>query len=242
MVHVVRKGGSGLTVQDPLPLLPTCSLCLGEHRQCSTPSSWKVDEARSFVHRLKISANESACRREVIDDSSYKLRWEKPVREYHCFVDLCTDSVFVSLYKVSSAQLCESFKTAGLKCSSLNFPTPLPLCKHHYHTVYKIAKPTVAHCSLCGLSLKHTATKYCPNPKAVEHHLRENSGFDGHISETDQICYTCYRAHLVILQQNEAVSFDFDLEEVLCSFSEQHPASISIVSRGQSFGGGTSGN
>ena len=174
---------------DPLP---TCSLCLGEHRQCSTPSSWKVDEARSFVHRLKISANEpvcSACRRDVtrvIDDSSYKPRWEKPVGESHCFVDLCTDSVFASLHKVSSAHLCDSFKTAGLKCSSHNFLTPLPLCKHHYHTVYKIAKPTIANCSLCGLSLKHTAAKYCPNPKAVEHHLRENSGFDGHISETDK--------------------------------------------------------
>ena len=147
----------------------------------------KFDEARSFVHRLKISANEpvcSACRRDVtrvIDDSSYKPRWEKPVGESHCFVDLCTDSVFASLHKVSSAHLCDSFKTAGLKCSSHNFLTPLP-----YHTVYKIAKPTIANCSLCGLSLKHTAAKYCPNPKAVEHHLRENSGFDGHISETDK--------------------------------------------------------
>ena len=121
---------------------------------------------------------------------------------------------------MSRAQLSETLETAGLTCDHHN--CPLPLCTHHYHMVYKLLKPTASNnCSLCGMSLKNTMAKRCPNPRVIEHHLHDHSEFDGHIDESDKICYTCYRAHLVILQHYDTVSLDTDLENLLDMLSKQ---------------------
>ena len=204
----------------------TCALCHGEHRQCSTPSSWKIAEARSYVDGLNVPPDNpvcSACRRDitrVLGESTYIPRWDKTVKATQCSVEQCTQHVFTCLHKVSRAQLSETLETAGLTCNLPN--CPLPLCTHHYHMVYKLLKPTASNnCSLCGLSLKNTMAKRCPNPGVIEHHLHDHSEFDGHIDENDRICYTCYRAHLAILQHYETVSLDTDLENVLDMLSKQ---------------------
>ena len=102
---------------------PTCSLCYGEHRQCSTPSSWKLSEARSFVHRLDVSADKpvcSACRRDVtrmLGDSRYIPRWERSSKPMQCTIEQCSDRVFTSLHKIGSTNLSAALETARLTSS-----------------------------------------------------------------------------------------------------------------------------
>lgn len=137
----VEKSRRHLSFSQAGPDVPTCSLCLGQHRQCSTPASWKAEEARTLTLALNISVDDpvcSACRKDitrVLADSTYTPRWEK-VQKKQCCIAQCCDSVFASLHKVTSTQLQTAFQTAGLKCTTPVIPMLSPLCKHHYHLVY----------------------------------------------------------------------------------------------------------
>lgn len=59
--------------------------------------------------------------------------------------------------------------------------------------------------------------KPCPQPATIEHHLKENTTFEGSIKEGDQVCYACYRSHLFTLQQNKYVSTDYDLKQLIAT-------------------------
>ena len=72
-------------------------------------------------------------------------------------------------------------------------------------------QPRQQHCVTCGISLRKQTQKNCPQPAIIEQHLKENVGFEGKLKEGDNICYTCYRSHLIIFQTRKEASMDSDL-------------------------------
>ncbi len=209
----------------------TCSLCLGHHQQFSAPESWRSEDARAFALTLNISVGDPVCytcRKDltrVLFDGTYVPRWEKAHNKSdtsQCCVVQCSHKVFASLHKATSDQLRSTFHTAGLECTTPVIPIPCPLCKHHYHLVYILVQPTQTHCATCGVSLKHSNPKSCPNLELIEKYLHENADYDGHINNDDNVCYTCYRAHLVILKGSHAEkSADSGLQHLITTLSDQ---------------------
>ena len=79
----------------------------------------------------------------------------------------------------------------------------------------------------CGTLLRQDSNpKPCPQPALIEHYLKENTGYEGSIKESDKVCYVCYRSHLVILQQRNDSSTDKDLLQLIATLSKQIPTSI----------------
>ena len=79
----------------------------------------------------------------------------------------------------------------------------------------------------CGTSLRRDSNpKPCPQPALIQHYLKENTGYEGSIKESDKVCYVCYRSHLVILQQRNDSSTDKDLLQLIAILSKQIPTSI----------------
>ena len=145
-----------------------------------------------------------ACRRDitrVISDNNYSPRWEKSKHHSKCCIDECSQNSFASFHKASIQQLQSALHTLKFQCTTMEIPVPTPLCKHHYHLIYNLIQPTQTHCITCGISLKKSNPKVCPNPTVIQKYLEENAGYDSHIAENDKVCYACYRAHLVILKR-----------------------------------------
>ena len=44
----------------------------------------------------------------------------------------------------------------------------------------------------------------------------------------DKVCYTCYKCHLLILQQNKMISRDSDLQKLITTCRKQIPPAESI--------------
>ena len=212
-----------------------CHLCHGHHQKVNSPSQWKSDDARRYVESLNVPADGlicQTCRKDitkVLSDSMFVPRWKKSNDKRECCIQQCSNTVFASLHKTSE-QVQSAIQSGGLKCSLSTVPTPAPLCKHHYHLVYNLLQPTQIHCITCGMSLKHSNTRLCPQPKFIENHLKENMGFVGTNGGNDKVCYICYRSHLVILQQQSSVSKDSDLQQLITTVADQIPTSIQSTS------------
>ena len=204
-----------------------CELCCGQHKDVTVPKNWKSEPARTFVLALGIHPTSpicSACRKDVtrcVRDDNFKPRWEKVLNNTCCVLD-CTDVTFASLNK--SKELVQSaFDQGELHTCSDETPIPTPLCKHHYHLVYKLIQPSKLNCTTCNTPLKYTSHRMCPNPTMVEEYLRQHTGYEGHIEESDRVCYICYKSHLVIIQQSTPRSIDSDLEQLIHHLSQDFP-------------------
>ena len=103
------------------------------------------------------------------------------------------------------------------------------MCKHHYHVLYNMIQPTQTHCKTCGMSLRNVTVKSCPDPDKVQKYLQESIGYEEHIDHNDKVCYTCYRAQLVILRTEESVSYDTDLENLIATLSAQVCTKVTSV-------------
>ena len=214
----------------------SCYLCHG-HTQAklTSPLQWKNDDARKYAATIINMPEDSlvcpACRKDitrVLSDSSHVPRWTKLSSEKECCVQECTSNVFASFQKTTSVEMEQVFNSVGLKCSYPSVPVPVPLCTHHYHLLYNLMQPRQEHCVTCGASLRRqTNPKACPQPALIERHLKETVGFEGAIRESDKVCYTCYRSHLVILQQGNDISRD---SELITTLSQQVPTSIGSTS------------
>ena len=149
-----------------------------------------------------------------------------------CCITLCSESVFAHGRLGSSEQMQGALEIAGLQVSTDTMPVPTPLCKHHYHLVYNLLQPTQTNCITCGISLRSAtpSPSYCPKPELIEKHLKDNTGFEGHIGAQDKVCFTCYKAHLAILHENKSVSTDTDLRQLVSTFSQQIPTTDVIMS------------
>ena len=94
-------------------------------------------------------------------------------------------------------------------------PVPTPLCNHHYYIVYNAVQPQQTNCPTCGISLRHIKSRPCPNAEIIGEHLRDSTGFEGTLTSGDKVCYSCYKSHLVILQEGKTISKDSDLQSTL---------------------------
>ena len=102
------------------------------------------------------------------------------------------------------------------------YPNSNPiLYNHHYHLLYNKLQPTQTQCVTCGIFLKYTMPRQCPQPTLIQEHLKDNAGFEGQIHAQDKVSYTCYKSHLAILQGHKIASTDSDLQELVSQFSSQ---------------------
>ena len=92
-------------------------------------------------------------------------------------------------------------------------PTPTPLCKHHYHAVYDMLRQN--NCWKCSRHLQAGNDRHCPQSRVVEAYLHKCTAFTIDISESDRVCFTCYKSHLQIPKQNLPTSTDEDLRPLV---------------------------
>ena len=143
-----------------------------------------------------------------LKDASYVPRWGKR-KQRACCVLHCKNDVHASSKMGSTEEIKATFEEAQLQYASIS--TPTPLCKVHYHIIYNLMQPRQTHCSTCGLSLRHTTSRPCPQTDIIQSHLREVIGFEGSIGAGDKVCYSCYKSHLVILKSSKNISRDCEL-------------------------------
>ena len=67
----------------------------------------------------------------------------------------------------------------------------------------------------CGISLRHTITRPCPNAAIIQERLTKTTGFNGTLLSEDRVCFACYKSHLVILQEEKKISRDSDLQSLI---------------------------
>ena len=208
---------------------PCCFLCNCYHLGMTSLSNWKSDDARKYILALDVPKGGlicQPCRKDKYSDSAFMPILLKLYDcNKKCSVQGCKSDLFTSLRQGSCEQITKAFTLLGLKTSTPTIPVPLPLCKQHYHAVYKTLKPVQIHCVTCGTSIRHSNTKLCPQPAIIELYLKKNTGFEGSICETDKVCYACYRSQLFILQKSKSIiSMDSDLEQIISS-----PTSVKSV-------------
>ena len=209
-----------------------CELCHGHHHQLSSPAQWRSQQARDWVQlSLQVRAHSIICKpckddvTRMLANPAHTPRWkkERKTSSEKCCILNCSENAFVSSKLASIERLLAVFESIPLQCSG-NVPIPTPFCKHHYHLVYNNLQPTQTQCVTCSIFLKYTSPRQCPQPTAIQEHLRANTGFEGQIQAHDKVCYTCYKSHLAILQEHKIASTDSDLKELVTNFSKQIPA------------------
>ena len=122
-----------------------------------------------------------------------------------------------------------ALESVKLQCRG-QIQVPMPLCKHHYHLVYNLLQPTQTNCRVCDICLKHTQSRLCPQPDVIEAHLRDTVGFEGHITSADKVCNSCYKSHLVVLQESQTISRDSDLQRLINTFEQASTEADRITS------------
>ncbi len=136
----------------------------------------------------------NACRKDVtraVKDSTFVSRWCK--YKAMCSIPGCLQCVYGSLHKPVH-NLDTTMAALKLKAEVTPTLVPLPLCKLHYHKIYKQLEPVQRHCATCGTSLRHSnpKPKLCPQPLIIERHLYQHTDFEGTLTKMDKECYSCY--------------------------------------------------
>ena len=199
-----------------------CALCNTPHDHISRVKTWKNIKACEFVAEKGITGDNHICRPcrddvgRVLTNSTYHPRWEKQRINNECCIRCCTNDVFASSNMADANRMSLAVEECGLKSKLSVLPIPTPLCKHHYHQLYKnIQVQPNTNCPTCNTSLKNMKSRLSPNPAIIEQHLLTTTGFDGHISDTDRVCFTCYKSQLTIIKGDNKASLDSELQSLL---------------------------
>lgn len=122
---------------------------------------------------------------------------------------------------VSSDNVISAMRSANLLGRASDTPTSIPFCQLHYSEIYRLLQqPKQTNCATCGISLRHKTTRACPQPHKVERILREMVGFEGHLSEGQKVCYSCYKSHLLSIEQSVTISTDSELQTLINSVKQ----------------------
>ena len=197
-----------------------CALCKQTHWYMSTIHSWQSTQARNAVSEYGITENDTVCRpcrddlRRIAANPNLKPRWKK--EQDKCCVKDCTDTCHVVHSKLIN---CDDTKglleSTSLQFENNSIPFPTPLCAQHYRIAYSAIQPRQKFCPTCGISLKHAITRQWPNADLIKKHLAKSTGFNGTLLPEDKVCFTCYKAHLTILQEEKKISHDGDLQLII---------------------------
>ena len=144
------------------------------------------------------------CRQDVtrvIADAGYIPRWGKESRassnSYYC-VRNCSQ---LSIANTSMCSSDELKQIQDIEFQSEPIPVPTPLCKSHYHAVYDALQTRHKNCRTCGRRLRMGNDRPCPQPHVIQKYLSEHTDFTGEIVNSDRVCLTCYKCHLVLQRQ-----------------------------------------
>ena len=67
----------------------------------------------------------------------------------------------------------------------------------------------------------------CPAPKKVESYLHETAGFVGSLTESDQICHTCYKFFTHLLKSDVCM---LSGEDIVCEIQSKPSHLIKVIS------------
>lgn len=116
---------------------------------------------------------------------------------------------FPSLHRAID-ELRSALEAIALKCYTPDMPTPIPLCQHHYHMVYKVIKHTALHATCCNLQRSKNTLK------------RMLVAIVTSMSMTKCVMHATVRAHLVILKRSENVASSVsDLQQTIATLSKE---------------------
>lgn len=214
-----RKGRERERNQETqVPEVRLCTLCQSKHTHMTAPSSWKDERAKSLARELNITADGIVCRAcrddisRVVKDPGHTPRWEEK-EQMNCSMPGCGEVVFAKSNIITEEQLNSMATRLGLCCGK--FHLPAPLCKTHYNLAYREMQPVQTTCVTCGVYIGKTSPRVCPNPRYVQWHLADLTGFEGDIKEGDRVCHQCYKSHLCIVRVKSKESRDEDLIDLI---------------------------
>ena len=200
-----------------------CILCKqGNLSKYFHPKSWKnkalLDQLRELEPSIAIQLDSCICRPcrddiSKITNHGFVPRWRKVKRSQHCYVPGCSDSVQRVTKLVDKETLCHILDIQTENAGE-DDKTGFPLCMEHYGTLYRYLNPESRNCKTCNKRiLEHTNSRKCPDPVLIQRFLQQNTDFSGQICTEDRICYSCYKAHLIIIKHtnNTTSSTDQDL-------------------------------
>ncbi len=110
--------------------------------------------------------------------------------------------------KIASVEQLQSIAPL-IGCShqlATKIPILTPLCKAHYHLINNALQPTQTHCNTCGLDLRKSMVRLCPDPQRIREYLADKTGFEGELPEGAKVCFTCYRSQSHMLKEAKSVS------------------------------------
>ena len=177
---------------------------------------------------LNVSTDSQVCRpcrddvTRVLANPAYIPRWRKERVEScntYCCVKNCDNLSFSQTTMCSSSDELKSVHHIEFKTERVLIPTPL--CKNHYYVVYDALQSRKKHCITCGRRLRLGNDRPCPQPHVIQMHLSQHTDFEGDILADDRVCLTCYKSHSVILKENQPISTDEDLKELVDTLGQQ---------------------
>ena len=185
-----------------------CALCKQHHSHISKVATWQSTQAQDEVAKFGITVDDMVCQpcrdnvQKILGCPDHTPRWEKRKKnEVKCCVKGCDNGSSVHNRAIEHNTIQQVFDDVGLQIEGDTIPFPTPLCCHHYYTVCNTVQSHSANCRTCGICLKHVNSRQCPNAEIIFEHLRETAGFEGTLATEDKVCYSCYKSHLIILQE-----------------------------------------
>ena len=122
-----------------------------------------------------------------------------------CRICESNESAFGYSRMASSETLRSTMDAAGVVCSLNELSEPTPLCNHN-ERIYNILQQPQTNYVTYDVSLCRCNIKPCPKQEVNEEYLRENTGIEGHLNAKNKVCFTCYKFHLITLQQSWEIS------------------------------------
>ncbi len=77
----------------------------------------------------------------------------------------------------------------------------------------KIAKPQI-HCPMCNISVRNIHVRSCPNSDLINKILLPQTGFEGNLSNSSKVCFSCYKCQLELHKETQLSSTDSDLSHL----------------------------
>ena len=201
-----------------------CALCGQEITSVTHYEAWSTSEKRFVTEHLGKELPPSSCickahhteAKRHCSNIGYVPKWKKrtqPVGNVQvcaypqCFTTNTDQRLIVpSFDSLDNIRMALNIDGDSLEC--------LVLCPRHYTQLHKeLSCPQC--CASCGMKPKKGThfTRHCPDVQTINLLLFENTGCDQRLTETDQICLTCYKSHLAALKSRSEVITSNELLE-----------------------------
>ena len=220
-----------------------CILCKKDNQsKYFHPKSWKdaslLDCLKQYEPSLDIEPQSCICRpcrnelNEVKDitNTGFVPRWRKSNKGItkSCAIPECANTAQKITKLANRSTILQLFSIEN-ESDTDSSDEGVPLCTEHYGAWYRHSNPPHKRCKTCGKNLTDKSRPY-PQPKLIQQFLQENTDFSAEINPDDRACYTCYKSHLVTIQQINSSnnSANPDLGKLLDKIKEDIQATCNI--------------